>query len=234
MRTGEYFQQDNRFNIQKRFLNFKKTVDLKNKNILITSGPTIEMWDTIRYLSNMSSGILGLKMAEIASLLGANVTLITSIEYKNCGFKYIRIKSALDMLEAVKSEIEQNDVFISAAAVADYRPVRIGEKIRKNGDIPVINLEKNPDILCWASKNYPKKKYIGFALDDKIDTERALRKKRGKGCHVMIVNSADNMNNEKRTFILISDKEKIKYENIDVDKAAQVIIDQCQILLKAD
>lgn len=119
---------------------FDKTVELlnhkplNNKKIVITSGGTIEDIDPVRYISNYSSGKMGLALADTAKNLGAEVTLITT---KDVSRKYsvIKVKSALDMKSAVEKEFENADCVIMAAAVADYRVKEIAsQKIKKTCD----------------------------------------------------------------------------------------------------
>ena len=100
-------------------------MSLKGLRIVITTGPTREMWDTIRYLSNISSGKLGFAIAKKAFQYGAEITLISAFKDHNINvIRHISIVSALDMIEAVNNAFDECDIFISAAAVADFSPVR--------------------------------------------------------------------------------------------------------------
>jgi phosphopantothenoylcysteine decarboxylase/phosphopantothenate--cysteine ligase len=141
---------------------------LKNLNIVITAGATREPLDPVRYLTNRSSGKMGYALAVAAQKAGAEVTLISGVtqllQPQNCHF--VQIETAEQMHTAVFEKIENCDIFIGAAAVADYRPVVCGgEKIKKNAEQITLTLQKNPDILAdvAASKNPPFT--VGFAAE---------------------------------------------------------------------
>ena len=133
---------------------FNKTLDLINykpltgKKIVITSGGTIEDIDPVRYISNYSSGKMGFALADTAKNFGAEVTLITTKDVIK-DYNVIKVKSALDMKEAVEKEFDNADCIIMAAAVADYHVKEISEqKIKKSEDDEMnLTLIKNPDIL---------------------------------------------------------------------------------------
>ena len=122
---------------------------LKGKKVVITASGTIEEIDPVRYISNYSSGKMGLALAKSAHNMGAEVVLITTKDF-DVPFKIIKVKSALDMQKAVNDEYETSDCIIMAAAVADYRPIENKEqKIKKeNEETLTLELIKNPDILA--------------------------------------------------------------------------------------
>lgn len=120
------------------------------KKIMVTAGPTRENIDSVRYLSNYSSGKMGYALAEAALETGARVVLISGPTNLTCSAKIKRIdvSSAKEMHRAVMQEIAQTDIFISAAAVADYRPINASsQKIKKTSGRISIALEPNPDIF---------------------------------------------------------------------------------------
>ena len=133
---------------------FDKTVELLNykplegKKIVITSGGTIEDIDPVRYISNYSSGKMGLALADTAKNLGADVTLITTKDVQR-RYNVIKVKSAIDMKSAVENEFESADCVIMAAAVADYRVKEVApQKMKKTSEDKItLTLVKNPDIL---------------------------------------------------------------------------------------
>jgi phosphopantothenoylcysteine decarboxylase/phosphopantothenate--cysteine ligase len=205
---------------------------LKGLHILITAGPTREMWDSVRYLTNLSSGKVGFAIAEKAAEYGADVTLITSISDREIpGVKQIHINSAMEMFEAVKKESQKYQIFISSAAVADFRPVKVDHKIKKNGEVPVIHLERNPDILKWVTDNYPDKLNVGFALEDEMDVEKGTAKKERKNCRLMILNDAGNLGSDMKSFVLISDDDAKCYNSISLGDTAEVILRKCRELI---
>lgn len=174
---------------------FNKTVELlnnkplNNKKIVITSGGTIEDIDPVRYISNYSSGKMGLALADTAKNLGANVTLITT---KDVSRKYnvIKVKSALDMKSAVEREFENADCVIMAAAVADYRVKKIApQKMKKTSNDEIsLTLVKNPDILKEISSRKTTQVIVGFCAESENLIQNAKEKISKKGCDYLIAN----------------------------------------------
>ena len=183
---------------------FDKTVELlkykplNGKKIVITSGGTIEDIDPVRYISNYSSGKMGLALADTAKNLGADVTLITT---KDVFRKYnvIKVKSAIDMKTAVETEFKNSDCIIMAAAVADYRVKQISpQKMKKTSDNEIsLTLVKNPDILkklCDRKNTLPPDLLpcgpliVGFCAESENLLENAQEKIRKKGCDFLIAN----------------------------------------------
>lgn len=165
---------------------------LSGKKIVITSGGTIENIDPVRYISNYSSGKMGIALADRAFELGADVVLVSAVDVKR-KYKVVRVKSALDMLEAVNNEFDNADCIIMAAAVADYRAKNISEqKMKKSSaDEISIDLVKNPDILKEISmkkfnKNSPV--IVGFCAESENLLENAKEKISKKGCDYLIAN----------------------------------------------
>ena len=183
---------------------FDKTVELltykplNGKKIVITSGGTIEDIDPVRYISNYSSGKMGLALADVAKNFGADVTLITT---KDISRKYnvIKVKSALDMKAAIEKEFDSANCIIMAAAVADYRVKKISQqKMKKTSDDEItLTLVKNPDILkelCTRKKACPPDllpscpMIVGFCAESENLLENAKEKISKKGCDYLIAN----------------------------------------------
>ena len=174
---------------------FDKTVEilkckpLNCKKIVITCGGTIEDIDPVRYISNYSSGKMGLALADVAKNLGADVTLVTT---KDVSRKYnvVEVKSALEMKNAVEQEFENSDCIIMAAAVADYRVKEISEqKIKKTKDDEItLTLVKNPDILKEISMKKTSQIVVGFCAESENLIENAKEKISKKGCDYLIAN----------------------------------------------
>lgn len=162
---------------------------LQGKKIVITSGGTIEDIDPVRYISNYSSGKMGLALADVAKNLGADVTLITT---KDVSRKYevIKVKSAQQMQSAVEENFEHADCIIMAAAVADYRVKEISEqKIKKTSDDEItLTLVKNPDILQEISNKKTTQIIVGFCAESENLIEHAQEKIQKKGCDYLIAN----------------------------------------------
>ena len=167
---------------------------LKGKHIVITSGPTHEPIDPVRYIANRSSGNQGSEIANALTSLGAKVTFITGpSSYKfpeSC--EIIKVETAIEMLDAVEANMPC-DIAIFSAAVSDWRVEKKNtNKIKKNQskDVLKINFIENPDILKTISKmktNRPKL-VIGFAAETKNLIENATEKRIRKGCDWILLN----------------------------------------------
>ncbi|NUW69005.1 bifunctional phosphopantothenoylcysteine decarboxylase/phosphopantothenate--cysteine ligase CoaBC [Vibrio coralliilyticus] len=155
---------------------------LKGKSVLISAGPTREAIDPVRYITNHSSGKMGFSLAEAAAQLGATVTLVAGpVNLKTpAGSQRIDVASAEDMYNAVMDNAGEHDVFISCAAVADYRPQAISEqKIKKTDDSEqmTITMVKNPDIVASVASMTQQRPFtVGFAAETQ-DVEHYARTK---------------------------------------------------------
>lgn len=178
---------------------YLRTVELLNplkplagKNILITAGGTIEKIDPVRYISNFSSGKMGLALAEAASKLGANITLVST--FKTGGdFNNILAQSAEEMLNAIEKELDNQDCIIMAAAVADWKVKDYSnQKVKKTDSSDTWNIEliKNPDILKTICKkrNGTRPLIAGFSAESENVLEYAKNKILSKGCDFIIAN----------------------------------------------
>mgnify|MGYP002764988003 FL=1 len=183
---GRLCSLDKIFNKTVEILSCKK---LNGKKIVITSGGTIEEIDPVRYISNYSSGKMGLALADVASNLGAEVTLITTCDVKR-KYDVIKIKSALDMKKAVEAKFENADCVIMAAAVADYRVKEIASQKMKKTDEDEISLTlvKNPDILKEISAKKTSQIVVGFCAESENLLENAKEKIAKKACDYLIAN----------------------------------------------
>ena len=210
-----------RYSIFSKFENFDTA--LKGKKILITSGRTKENIDPIRYLSNNSSGKMGYSIAQAATDLGAEVTLIsgpTDLKAPNGLKNFISVESALEMYEKVDEYFKNTDIFIACAAVADYRPKEYKkEKIKKSDSDFVMELVRNPDILLEMSRKKEKQLLVGFAAETNEIRENALKKLEKKNLDIIVANNASVMGSDEnvieiikkdRTSVEISQKSKIE------------------------
>ena len=152
---------------------------LAGRRLIVTAGPTREAIDPVRYLGNRSSGRMGFALAEAAAEAGAQVTLISgpvSLETPR-GVNRVDVESAREMLEAVLAALPGSDVFVGAAAVADYRPVAVAaDKIKKSAERLTLELERNPDILAEVKRRHSEIFCVGFAAETS-DLERHAREK---------------------------------------------------------
>lgn len=188
MGTGRLTSNENIYCMTLDILTKKKK--LLDKKIVITAGGTKEKVDTVRFLSNFSSGKMGQAMADVAHRLGANVVLISTTQVSK-PYKVIVADSALAMQKAVNVEFEDADALIMAAAVADYRPKEVSsQKLKKTAANNIsVDLVKNPDILQEVSKN--KKEHqvvVGFCAESENLIEYAKEKIQKKGCDYLIAN----------------------------------------------
>jgi phosphopantothenoylcysteine decarboxylase / phosphopantothenate---cysteine ligase len=154
--------------------------DFKNKKILITAGPTIEDIDPVRFLSNRSSGKMGLALADKAYNRGADVTLIIGPVHINIPayLKRIDVRSAENMYKAVIAEFPSCDIFIASAAVADYTPLQTSDnKLKKTEGNLLLELKRTKDILAEIKTlRSEKQRVIGFS----VETENLLENSRNK------------------------------------------------------
>ena len=209
-----------------------KPKPLKDKHILITAGPTRELIDPVRYLSNHSSGKQGYAIARACADLGADVTLVSgpvSIDAPS-NVNLVKIETAKEMLSACEKALPA-DVFISVAAVADWRPSsQSGKKIKKDGKgVPPLALEENPDILATLSKH--KKRpglVIGFAAETNDVVTHAKAKLKKKSCDWIVANdvSGDVMGGDNNAMILITKGGVDKWPNESKLIAARRLADK--------
>jgi phosphopantothenoylcysteine decarboxylase/phosphopantothenate--cysteine ligase len=176
--------------IQDFFTNAKV---LKGKKILITAGPTHEAIDPVRFISNHSTGKMGIEIADKAAELGATVTLVlgpTSLKPQSHLIQVISVTTAQQMFEACLKEYDNQDIVIAAAAVADYRPATVAnQKIKKTDEILSIDLELNQDILKALGAHKKNQFLVGFALETENEIENAKKKIKSKNLDLIVLNS---------------------------------------------
>ena len=167
------------------------STSLSGKKVLITLGGTIEAIDPVRYISNHSSGKMGMALAHQCIQAGAKTTLIIgsiSIDIEKRA-EVIHIVSAEEMYEAVMKRIESQDLFICCAAVADFRPKNVSHnKIKKNNSPVTIELTENKDILASVCQLNKRPICIGFAAESENFIVNARAKLESKACEAIILN----------------------------------------------
>jgi phosphopantothenoylcysteine decarboxylase/phosphopantothenate--cysteine ligase len=165
--------------------------DLAGENILVTAGPTQEPLDPVRFISNHSSGKMGYAVAVMAKRRGAKVTLIsgpTNIPPPG-GVKFVSVRSAVQMRDAVRDCMKEATVIIKAAAVADYRPARLSvSKIKKKEGTFTLELERNPDIIAEVGHVKGDRILIGFAMETENLVENARAKLISKNMDLIVAN----------------------------------------------
>ena len=172
---------------------------LHGKKILITAGPTLEKIDRVRYISNFSTGKMGVSLARVGAELGAEVILIkgpTNANINHINIKQIDVVSADEMLEEVLNYREQIDIGIFAAAVSDFKPKKYNaKKIKKSDGFNEIKLTLNKDILLEFSKFKKENQFtIGFALESNNEIDNAIKKLEQKKLDLIVLNSLNDEN----------------------------------------
>ncbi|MDV6341872.1 bifunctional phosphopantothenoylcysteine decarboxylase/phosphopantothenate--cysteine ligase CoaBC [Nitrosomonas sp. Is24] len=186
---------------------------LQGKKVLLTAGPTFEAIDAVRGISNRSSGKMGYAIAQAAAEAGATVTLISGpvcLAPPAVVSKFIAVIGAEDMLRAVQAEIAQADIFISVAAVADYRAAQLSQqKIKKSAGKLLLELVPTVDILETVA-NLPKPPFcVGFAAETENLEENAAIKRRKKNVPLVVANLAqDAIGSDESELILLDDAGK--------------------------
>jgi phosphopantothenoylcysteine decarboxylase/phosphopantothenate--cysteine ligase len=166
---------------------------LQGRRVIVTAGPTEEPVDPVRVLTNSSSGKMGYAVARAAREAGAEVTLISGpvALATPAGVSRVDVRTAQEMFEAVKKDAKDADIFISVAAVADYRVKNpSAQKIKKGNGVPRLELEENPDILAWVAA-LPKPPFcVGFAAESEKLAENAKAKLAKKKVPLIAANLA--------------------------------------------
>jgi phosphopantothenoylcysteine decarboxylase/phosphopantothenate--cysteine ligase len=173
-----------------------KYLPLLGKKVLITAGPTQEAIDPVRFISNHSTGKMGVAIANYAQSLGADVTLIAGplqIAIPE-GIKNVSVLSALQMFDAVQKYYEEQDYFVMTAAVADYSVKNASEhKIKRTSDNLSLELVPNPDIAAWLGEHKKTEQtLVGFALETQNAIEYGKQKLVKKNLDYVVINSHSN------------------------------------------
>ena len=175
---------------------YKSNLPLTGKNVLITSGPTYEQIDPVRFIGNNSSGKMGFALAEVAASQGANVILITgptNEKIHNSLIKVHPVLSADNMYEAVKKHYADCDIAIASAAVSDFR-VKSPEKkkLKKSQGKRSLELVPTKDVLAYMGRNKKNQFLVGFALETDNEIENAKIKLKEKNLNAIVLNSLND------------------------------------------
>ena len=208
--------------------------DLAGKNVLVTAGPTIEKIDPVRFISNHSSGKMGIELAKAAAYRGAKVRLILGkTALKRPEFvDIVDVVSAQDMYEAVKEFASDSDIIIKSAAVADYRPYDVAdEKMKKSDGELNIRLERTTDILKYLGENKKDNQFLcGFSMETSNLIENSKLKLEKKNLDMIVAN---NLKEEGAGFAkdtnkvsIITKDNIIQTEVLSKKKVAHKILDE--------
>ncbi|MBO6116575.1 MAG: bifunctional phosphopantothenoylcysteine decarboxylase/phosphopantothenate--cysteine ligase CoaBC [Ruminococcus sp.] len=167
--------------------------DLAGKKVLVTAGATRESIDPVRFITNHSSGKMGFAVAKAAMLRGAEVTVVaahTDVE-PPMFVNVVNVNSAEDMFCAVKERLDESDIIIKAAAVADYTPVAVADnKIKKSDGDMSIPLKRTTDILSYIGEHKRERQIVcGFSMETENVIENSRKKLAKKNCDMICANS---------------------------------------------
>lgn len=168
------------------------TKDMTGKRVLVTAGATREPLDPVRFITNHSTGKMGYALAETAMLRGADVTLVTAhTQIAPPPFvEVVRVTTAQEMYDEVTARFEECDIVVKAAAVADYRPVKVSDnKIKKSNGNMTIELERNPDIIAELGKRKTHQFLCGFSMETENLVENSKGKLERKNLDMICANS---------------------------------------------
>lgn len=209
--------------------------DFKGKKVLVTAGPTMEAIDPVRYISNHSSGKMGYSIAEAFSKRGAKVTIVSgpvSID-PPYNVEVVKIKTADEMLEQCEKRIDQTDIIVKVAAVADYKVKnRADHKIKKAEGGLDIELEENPDIIKTLGKLKKENQiFVGFAAETDDLEKNALKKLKSKNLNMIIGNKIGGKNtafgaDENMVSIFTENGNKESIEMMDKKELSHLILDR--------
>ena len=215
--------------------------DLRGEQILITTGPTQEPIDPVRFVTNRSSGKMGYALAKMAGRRGAEVILISgpvSLPLPRRDIKLLPVRSAEEMKRAVLANLEGSSVVIMAAAVSDYRPRVVSERKIKKGDFDTsLALERTEDILGKLGKRKGARILVGFAAETEDLIANAQKKLKGKNLDLIVANDVTKPG---AGFGSDTNQVKILYASGGVkdlpvmskEEVSQVILDDVVSLLK--
>jgi phosphopantothenoylcysteine decarboxylase/phosphopantothenate--cysteine ligase len=223
--------------------NAHRKTDLSGERILITAGATREPIDPVRFLSNRSSGRMGVALAKAGRARGAEVTLVagvTSVE-PPCDVRLIKTTTAAEMHRAVIEHVPDATIFVGAAAVADYAPAHAADqKIKKTNSAMQLDLERTPDILGEVSRGRRNGQLIiGFAAETENLIQHATEKLKKKGLDAIVANDVSNTNSgfdseNNVAAILFRDKpEIVELPLMSKTEAANRILDEIVVLRRA-
>ena len=198
-------------NFESMMLDIKKIISpqiFSNKKILISSGATLEKIDEARAITNLSSGLMGLNLAKMAYTMGAEVTVISghsNYEFPSC-IKTLKAMNHDEMSHSITSNIEKNDIYISAAAISDYRPNYTEGKIKKGSENISLELTKTKDILSHIGKDFSHKIVVGFAAESENLIKNARNKLVSKNLDIIVGNEIKHSMGKTRAKMVIIDQ----------------------------
>ncbi len=227
--VGKMAEPEDIYLFCKRFL--RRSALLKGKKVLVTAGPTVEYIDPVRYISNKSSGKMGYALAEAAYEFGAEVLLISGPTNLKTFLEKKLVTSAEEMFSEVMSRIDEVDILIMSAAVADYKVANYSEeKIKKKSDKLELHLTKNKDILKEASKiKKDAQIFVGFAAESHNLEENALKKMKEKKLDLIVANDISRKDigfdaEDNEVTVFLSNGNRLKFDKMNKKLIAEEIL----------
>jgi phosphopantothenoylcysteine decarboxylase/phosphopantothenate--cysteine ligase len=169
--------------------------DLEGETVLVTAGPTQEPLDPVRYITNRSSGKMGYALAADAKARGARVILVSGPVNlpEPAGVEVVKVRTALDMRDAVMQHLEESSIIVKSAAVADYHRADVPQqKVKKTATRFSLDLDPTPDILAECGRKKGDRLLIGFAAETENLIDYARRKLETKNCDMVVANLVSN------------------------------------------
>ena len=208
--------------------------DLRGKKVLVTAGPTMEAIDPVRYITNHSSGKMGYAIARCAAYRGAEVVLVTGRTHIEPPIftKVLKVTDAKSMYNAVMGEIDDSDIIVMAAAVADYTPAKVSdEKLKKKDGDMSVEMKRTGDILKEAGKIKKTDQYIcGFSMETQNLIENANAKIEAKNADMIVANSlrteGAGFGTATNVATLIKPEEIKQLPIMSKDELAEIILDE--------
>ena len=203
-------------NFESMMLDIKKIISpqiFSNKKILISSGATLEKIDEARAITNLSSGLMGLNLAKMAYTMGAEVTVISgqsNYKFPSC-IKTLKAVNHDEMSHSITSHIKKNDIYISAAAISDYKPNYTKGKIKKESENISLELTKTKDILSHIGKDFSHKLVVGFAAESENLIENSRDKFVSKNLDIIVGNEIKHSMGKTRAKMVIIDQYEERY-----------------------
>jgi phosphopantothenoylcysteine decarboxylase/phosphopantothenate--cysteine ligase len=214
--------------------------DMEGLKVMVTAGPTQEIIDPVRYVTNHSTGKMGYSIAKICALRGADVTLVsgkTSLE-PPMFVTVVPVTTAKDMYEAVVSGSEETDIIIKAAAVADYRPKKVSdEKIKKSDGRMVLEMERTEDILGYLGAHKREGQFLcGFSMETENMLENSKAKLAKKHVDMIVANNLKvqgaGFGTDTNIVTIITKENITELELLSKDEVAKRLLDEILALRK--
>ncbi|AMY04997.1 bifunctional phosphopantothenoylcysteine decarboxylase/phosphopantothenate--cysteine ligase CoaBC [Staphylococcus condimenti] len=208
----------------------------QDKHILVTAGPTVEVIDPVRYVSNRASGKMGYAIADALQKRGANVTLVSGPTYLTPpeNVEFVPVTSAEDMFNAVTERYEAQDMVFKSAAVSDYKPSeKLEHKMKKqDGDLS-ITFTRTQDILKYLGEHKTHQKLIGFAAETQDVEKYAKDKLERKNADVIIANNVGDTSigfnsDDNEVTLFFKDDEAVSIEKGKKQQLAERILDELE------